>query len=394
MSTLKVNTITTRTGDTVTVASGKTLQTDTIKDNSNNTLISSDGTNIALGANVAPGRSPSFRNIIINGDMSLAQRGTSETGVTSHGYYTVDRFKFMPSSIGTYTVSQSTTVPSGQGFAKSFKVDCTTADASPAASDTFRFVQNIEGQNLQYLKKGTSSAESLTASFWVRSNKTGVYTLELYDNDNNRQISQTYTISSADTWEKKTLTYAGDTTGAFDNDNAHSLTLQFWLGAGSNFTSGTLSTSWSSTTNADRVSSSQVNIGDSTSNEWYITGIQLEAGTQASPFEFLPVDVNLNRCYRYYQKITGFVGYGISSTVFQASYSFPTPMRANPSASQSAVLNISDGVSNFAQSSTSLTTQKAQVGSWFGLFGNFSGLTQFRPHSKTNTDEILFDAEL
>ena len=280
-----------------------------------------------------------FKNIIINGDMSIAQRATSASSVTSSAYNTVDRFKFMPSSIGTYTVSQSTTVPTGQGFAKSFKVDCTTADASPASSDTFRFVQNIEGQNLQYLKKGTSSAESLTASFWVRSNKTGVYTLELYDNDNDRQISQTYTISSADTWEKKTLTYAGDTTGAFDNDNAHSLTLQFWLGAGSNFTSGTLSTSWSSTTNADRVSSSQVNIGDSTSNEWYITGIQLEAGTAASDFEHIPFDINGFRCCRYYQK----VGLNMPQYRFMPSIStnwsgaaqlgqltINFPMRANP----------------------------------------------------------------
>ena len=288
-----------------------------------------------------------FRNIIINGDMSIAQRGTSASSVTSSAYNTVDRFKFMPSSIGTYTVSQSTTVPTGQGFAKSFKVDCTTADASPASSDTFRFVQNIEGQNLQYLKKGTSSAESLTASFWVRSNKTGVYTLELYDNDNNRQISQTYTISSADTWEKKTLTYAGDTTGAFDNDNAHSLTLQFWLGAGSNFTSGTLSTSWSSTTNADRVSSSQVNIGDSTSNEWYITGVQLEAGTSASEFEFLPVDVNERRCFRYYQVFNDnsdieplCMSQNESTTNARAVVRLPVNMRSAPSLDQVTSSNV------------------------------------------------------
>ena len=114
----------------------------------------------------------------------------------------------------------------------------------------------------------------------------------------------------------------------------------------------------------------------------------------ANGFEFLPVDVNLGRCQRYFQKITGFVGYAIGATTFQASYSFLTPMRTGPSASQSAALQISDGVSNFTQSSTDLTTQSAQVGSWYGLFGNFSGLTQFRPHSKTTIDEILFSAEL
>jgi len=392
MSTLKVNTITTRTGDTVTVASGKTLQTDTIKDNSNNTLISSDGTNIALGANVAPGRSPSFRNIIINGDMSIAQRGTSASSVTS-AQYLVDRHYFNLSNLGSWTISQDTDVPTGQGFAKSMKLDCTTADASPSGSDFLILQHRIEGQNLQYLKKGTSSAESLTASFWVKSNKTGTYICELFDNDNTRTISQSYTISSANTWEKKTITFAGDTTGTLDNDNNRSFELALFFGAGSDRTSGTLQTSWGSLTQANRAVG-QVNLADSTSNYINITGVQLEAGTQASPFEFLPVDVNLQRCQRYYQKITGFVGYAISTTTIQASYSFPTPMRANPSASQSAVLNITDGVANFAQSSTSLTTQKAQVGSWFGLFGNFSGLTQFRSHSKTNTDEILFDAEL
>ncbi len=128
---------------------------------------------------------------------------------------------------GTWTQSQSTTVPTGQGFAKSLKIDCTTADASPGASDKLQLRQKIEGQNLQYLKKGTSSAESLTLSFWVRSNKTGTYIVELLDDDNSRAISKSYTISSADTWEKKTITFAGDTTGAFDNDNEKSFEVSF-----------------------------------------------------------------------------------------------------------------------------------------------------------------------
>jgi hypothetical protein len=242
-----------------------------------------------------------FRNIIINGSMDIAQRGTSETGITGSSFV-VDRFKFLPSSMGTWTQSQSTTVPSGQGFANSLKLDCTTADASPSAGDHIRLLYNIEGQHLQYLKKGTSSAESTTLSFWVRSNKTGTYICELYDHSNSRQISQAYTISSADTWEKKTLTFAGDTTGAFTNSNAIALSCTFFLGAGSNFTSGTLSTTWTSSTNANRAVG-QVNLGDNTANEWYVTGIQLEAGTSASDFEFLPVDVNLQRCLRYYYQV-------------------------------------------------------------------------------------------
>jgi hypothetical protein len=242
-----------------------------------------------------------FRNIIINGDMSIAQRATSTSSITGDGYHTVDRMNTLISSAGTWTQSQSTDVPTGQGFAKSLKMDCTTADGSLGSSDAVRIQQRIEGQNLQYLKKGTSSAESTTLSFWVRSNKTGTYAIYLYDQDNARSISQTYSISSADTWEKKTITFAGDTSGAFDNDNALSLQLNFVLAAGTDWTSGTLNTSWNSFAQANSAVG-QVNLADSTSNEWYITGIQLEAGTAASDFEFLPRDVNTTRCQRYYQK--------------------------------------------------------------------------------------------
>src|SRR5210317_1178325 len=193
-----------------------------------------------------------FRNIIINGDMSIAQRGTSTSGVTSSGYYACDRWR-AGIGIGTWTISQDTDVPTGQGFAKSMKIDCTTANASPSASTDFSLETKFEGQMLQYLKKGTANAQSLTLSFWVKSNKTGDYICELYDSDNStRSISKSYTIDSANTWEKKTITYAGDTTGAFDNDNARSLDVNFWLVAGTNYTSGTLQTSWNTTTVANR----------------------------------------------------------------------------------------------------------------------------------------------
>jgi len=280
-----------------------------------------------------------FKNIIINGDMSLAQRATSTSSITSDNTYpTCDRWKLRLTTLGTWTQSQSTTVPTGQGFAKSLKMDCTTADASPAASDRVFVKQAIEGQNLQYLKKGTSSAESTTVSFWVRSNKTGTYICELYDEDNSRSISKSYTISSADTWEKKELTFAGDTTGAFGNDNGDSLGLHFWLGTGTTYSSGTLNTSWGTATNANRAVG-QVNLADSTSNEWYITGVQFEAGTTASDFEHIPFDMNGFRCGRYYQK----VGIGMSQYRYVPSVSqnwsgqaqlgtiaLNYPMRANP----------------------------------------------------------------
>ena len=241
-----------------------------------------------------------FRNILINGDMSIAQRGTSTSGVTSPGYYACDRWRVGFDTAGTWTISQDTDVPTGQGFAKSMKFDCTTANGSLSANSAFFLTQRLEGQNLQYLKKGTSSAESLTASFWVKSNKTGTYILMLDDIDNSRSFSKSYTINSADTWEKKTLTFAGDTTGTLDNDNARSFDVRWWFVAGTTYSSGTLNTSWNSNTNAN-LAVGQVNLADSTSNYINITGVQLEAGTTASDFEFLPFDTQLQRCQRYYE---------------------------------------------------------------------------------------------
>ena len=289
-----------------------------------------------------------FKNIIINGDMSIAQRGTSTASITSSGYYTVDRFYLVNGGMGTWTQSQSTDVPTGQGFATSLKMDCTTADASPAASDELVLRQQIEGQNLQYLKKGTASAESLTLSFWIKATKTGTNIVELFDFDNTRQISQSYTISSANTWEKKTVTFAGDTSGVLDNDNGASFGVQFSLGAGSNFTSGTLSTTWTSSTNADRFVG-QVNHADSISNEWYITGIQLEAGTTASDFEFLPVDVNLQRCLRYFEEFTGANSHGglYSGTTYIGHIQYKVRKRTRPTLSNAA----GNGYSSISNSS-------------------------------------------
>jgi len=293
-------------------------------------------------ANVKMANIVQSKNIIINGDMSISQRATSTASVTGTGYHACDRFKNVISGLGTWTASQSTDVPTGQGFANSFKMDCTTADASPAAGDYNSLAQIFEGQNLQYLKKGTSDAESLTLSFWVYATKTGTNICELYDVDNTRQISQAYTISSSNTWEKKTLTFAGDTTGAFGNDNGASLQLNFWLAAGSDRSSGTLSTTWTSVTNANRAVG-QVNHADSTSNNFYITGIQLEAGDTASEFEFLPYGVNLLRCQRYFYVHTSTAAYytGVNRSDAYNIYenTFPVTMRAAPTVTETSAFS-------------------------------------------------------
>jgi hypothetical protein len=262
--------------------------------------------------------------------MSIAQRSTSVASITGSGYNTVDRFRTNMGTAGTWTQSQSTDVPTGQGFATSFKMDCTTANGSLSAGSFLIIDQRVEGQNLQYLKKGTANALSTTLSFWVKSAKTGTYIAALEDTDNTRYIANSYTISLADTWEKKTITYAGDTTGAFGNDNGGSLKVQFWLVAGTTYTSGTLATSWESNTNANNAVG-QVNLADNTSNEWFVTGVQLEAGTTASDFEFLPHDVQLNRCYRYFHIGGASCGRSASSTGGTTYYTYPLQMRSGPS---------------------------------------------------------------
>jgi hypothetical protein len=283
------------------------------------------------------------RNLIINGAMQVAQRGTSETGVTSGGYKQApDRWRIYMSSAGTWTVSQSSTAP--DGFSQSYKFDCTTADASLSAGDYARLTQNIEGNNLSSLKKGTSSAQSLTLSFWVRSAKTGTYICEIEDDDNGRHISQAYTISVADTWEHKSLTFAGDTSGALTIDNSRALQINWWLAAGTTYTSGTLATAWASDTNANRAVG-QVNLADSTSNDWYMTGVQLEVGEQATPFEHRSFGDELARCQRYYFKFleggTKEIGVGWYYTATHLSFMFryPTTMRATPTATDTTGTN-------------------------------------------------------
>jgi hypothetical protein len=248
--------------------------------------------------------------LIINGDFAVAQRATSATGLTngSSAYQTVDRWQFNEAGAPSYqfTMSQSTTTPTGQGFGYSTKFDCTTAQSSLAADDFLAFRTALEGQNLQSIKKGTPNAESLTLAFWVRSNKTGTYTIFLNETDNNRQNTQTYTIDSADTWEKKVISFVPDTTGTITNDNGSSLYLHFILAAGSTYSGGTFtSNTWASTTAANRVPSSQANIADSTSNEWYCTGVQLEVGefdTNTIPdFPFESFASNLQKCQRYFE---------------------------------------------------------------------------------------------
>ena len=248
----------------------------------------------------------SAKPLVINGDMAVAQRATSTTGITGNGVHTIDRIALDLSDNGTWTQTQSTDVPTGQGFASSLKMDCTTADAAVAAGTYHLLRYKFEGQDCQLFKKGTSSAEYITVAFWIKSNKTGTFTVELFDSEgDDRTISKTFTIDSGDTWEKKVLSFIGDTSVAQPNTNALGLSVNIWMTGGSTFTGGTLQTAWGAKTDNERADTS-VNIADSTDNEYYLTGLQVEVGdfdaNSIAPFQHESFGDSLLRCQRYYEK--------------------------------------------------------------------------------------------
>ena len=242
------------------------------------------------------------RNIIINGGMQVAQRGTSSTGVgaSSNVYPTCDRWEIeTANSAGRATMTQESDGP--DGFANSIKLACTTADTSVEAGEVFRLQQVIEAQNLQSLAKGTSGAKQFTLSFYVKGNAAATYNIEIYDLDNTRHICASFNVTTS--WNRISLTFAGDTTGAINDDNGGGFQVGIYLHAGSTYTSGTLATSWASVTNANRSSSSNTSIFDSTSRTFFITGVQLEVGDTATDFEHRTFGDELQKCERYYQRI-------------------------------------------------------------------------------------------
>jgi len=240
------------------------------------------------------------RNIVINGAMNVAQRGTSQTGISAsanESYSTVDRFRFDGGSHGgVLTASQSTDAPTG--FSNSFKMDCTTADTSIAAGEYFIFQTSFEGQDVQQFAKGTSSAKPITVSFYVKGNASATYTVELRDVDNSRRNSQEFSVTTD--WVRITRTFVADTTGTLDDDNANSFALQFWLHAGSTYTGGTHTDNVWHNTNNQIVGDNNTSFFDSTDRTFFITGLQMEVGSQATPFEHRSFGEELALCQRYW----------------------------------------------------------------------------------------------
>ncbi len=325
-----------------------TLKVDAIRHNSATTdaiTTSSDGTCTAKLTSVGGGQL-SNRNIVINGAMKVSQRGDF-FGNVGQQEYTIDRFVTLHSYGNVINVTQTSTSP--DGFSKAYKVDCQVADTSIGAAE-FMFIRHkIEAQDLQQLAYGTSGAKSITLSFYVRSTVTGTYAICLQQKDNgSKQVNGTYTINSANTWERKTFTFAGDTSGVINDDNGHGLDILWTLVAGSDRTSGSARPTWTAHANADESFGHTANVLSSTSNDWLITGVQLEVGDTATSFEHRSFGEELRRCQRYYFRLP-YQGVGNSGGVLLGSGKetgstarvcviFPAPMRAIPSCAASNLI--------------------------------------------------------
>jgi len=339
------------------------------------------------------------RNLIINGAMQVAQRGTQVTGVTTSGYYTCDRWRIALGTLGTWTVDQSTDAPNG--FSNSFKTTCTTADASPAAGDFFIFNQRIEAQNLQHLAFGTADAKSMTLSFWVKSNKTGNASVDVVQLDNSsKMISKSYTINSADTWEYKTISIPADTAGVINNDNGDGFQIEWWLNSGTDWSSGSLQSTWS-TYDATNRNASNLGVGGAVNDYLAITGVQLEVGDVATPFEHEFFGDTLAKCQRYYQLggagAAGTIDGTSSGRVYFAN-TLPVQMRAVPSSSlvSGASIAVRYGASDqYATSPTIVFGTNGNSSFSVGVNGFSTALANLASTpSRNGTLWLALDAEL
>ena len=326
--------------------------------------------------------------IIINGDMAISQRSTSVSSITGSGYNTVDRWKTTIYATGTWTQTQeslSTSDLNTTGFSKALKMDCTNEEGTLESDDAIHLQTRLEAQDCQIFKYGTASAEKLTLSFWVKATKTGTNIVEAYQFDDDRICCQSYTVSSSNTWEQKVLNFPADTTGVIDDNNGAGISFSFYMSAGTDYTSGTLATTWASRTDANRAVG-QVNNADSTSNNFHITGVQLEIGEFSSstlpPFQHESYGDNLLRCQRYLAMngnnapITG--SCNGSAQFNSASLWLPVSMRATPDVSNLSSIHcwFDDGTA-FGDTSVSVANIKhiADTNSVYFNINGLSGMT-------------------
>jgi len=362
-----------------------------------------------LIGNINAGGGGVNRNVLINGAMNVAQRGTSATGIgadaDTNKFPTMDRWNTFHggTTAGRLTMTQDSSAPSG--FANSMKLDCTTADTSIAAGEEFLISQKIEGQNLQTVAKGTADAKPLVLS-WYAKGTAKTYGIEIYDNDNTRHFSANWTVTSD--WQRFTQTIPADTTGTFDDDNALSLYVLFWIHAGTTYSSGSSASSWAAVSNANRAAG----VGSffsSTDNELYITGVQLEVGQNATEFEHEPYERTLAKCQRYFQQWTqeasGFAtnNYAaVADSVMHADnyafmqYHHPVDLRATPALTFNGSFASNNSGADRALSSMAINTKTPHVTSFYGTIpdNNEAGQVGFMRAANDGDASIFFDSEL
>ena len=267
-------------------------------------------------------------NMANNGDMSVAQRGTSSTGQSSSGIKCVDQYHYLHNGGGTADISQSSTAPNG--FKNSLKVECNAADSDLGAGEFSGIRQHIEAQHCQKLLFGTSDAKAITISFHVRSKQTGTYALNLFLDDDTIQFTKTYTISSADTFEKKTITFPANTSAVIEDDTGKGIEFTWWLRAGSTYTGGSAMSGYEAYSNGDAAVGHAVDFLDDAANEFYLTGVQVEIGEVATPFKYETFEENVRRCQRYFRQIGTIRHQGANGDPVGQTIPFEPTMRAEP----------------------------------------------------------------
>tara|TARA_Y100000114_G_scaffold125722_2_gene121905 strand:- start:4603 stop:5826 length:1224 start_codon:yes stop_codon:yes gene_type:complete len=279
-------------------------------------------------------------NMVINGGMIISQRGTTFAS-TANTAYTLDRMQWYDTGAGVVDISQSTDTPNGN-FKNSLKVDVTTADSSLAAGDLYNILTRLEGYTIAHLGWGTSAAKTVTLSFYIKSPKTGTHSVVLRNSDSSRTRVEEFTVSAANTWERKTITIPGDTGGTWQSNHTVGLQLIFPLAAGSTFHAASTVGSWGTDSNNSGniyASSNQVNCMDDAANNWYITGIQLEEGPTATAFKHEDYATTLRKCHRYYFRTDSFAsaavhfnieGFIYTDTQSRFALQLPTVLRSQP----------------------------------------------------------------
>jgi len=345
-----------------------------------------------IGEAVTSGQIGGRRNLAYNGAMLVSQRSTSVTGIgAASGFFTLDRFNIAAANTAGRLTMAQVAITDLPGFTKCLKLSCTTADASIAAGELLMLHQMLEGQDLQQLKKGTSDAEKVTVSFYVKANAAATYTFELADHDSTRKNSIEFSVTTG--WTRVILTFDGDTTDAIDNDNTVGLQMFLWLHAGSTYTGGSHTDNvWHTTVN-QTVGDNNTSFFDATSRTLFITGFQVEVGSVATPFEHRSFGEELALCQRYYHfsgfpkivpgqdqadgSLTDYEGQIMSWTAggsnrHMTSYSFPTTMRSNPTVVMYGANDGTSARSSPYNSSTQQTVSDYYNESTNGLHGYFT----------------------